>query len=103
MGMYAFLSAALVYVTLKEPQRGAKEEDLTEVLSKGTHTYSWTFLPFSKKFFLFFYHGIIARYQLFLSVALDFVVTIIPNSCVMEVIYHDTSCIALYSTLLYST
>ena len=44
MGMYAFLSAALVYVTLKEPQRGAKEEDLTEVLSKGIHTYSLTFI-----------------------------------------------------------
>jgi predicted MFS family arabinose efflux permease len=46
MGMYAFLSAALVYVTLKEPQRGAKEEDLTEVLSKGIHTYSLTLVLF---------------------------------------------------------
>ena len=35
MGSCALLSAGIVAVTLKEPQRGAKEEDLKEVLSKG--------------------------------------------------------------------
>lgn len=58
MGMYAFLSAALVYVTLKEPQRGAKEEDLTEVLSKGTartDTPTHGSAPFPCLFFLYCY------------------------------------------------
>lgn len=35
MGANALVSATVVAVTLKEPQRGAKEEDLAEVLSKG--------------------------------------------------------------------
>lgn len=39
MGVYTLLSAVIVYVTLREPQRGGKEEDLAEVLSRGVDAY----------------------------------------------------------------
>ena len=35
MGVYTLLSAAIVNFALREPQRGGKEEDLEEVLSRG--------------------------------------------------------------------
>lgn len=41
MGANALVSATVVAVTLKEPQRGAKEEDLAEVLSKGEIQMLW--------------------------------------------------------------
>ena len=35
MGIYTMFAAIIVNITLREPQRGGKEEDLTEVLSRG--------------------------------------------------------------------
>ena len=106
MGLYAFLSAALVYVTLKEPQRGAKEEDLTEVLSKGTLMYGHLYY-FQRNFLCIFLSQYRYSYQLLHSVALfgpPFSATVVSKLLVMTVIYHNTSCITqLYSTPLYST
>jgi hypothetical protein len=35
MGVYALLSSSIILIFLREPQRGEKEDDLTDVLSKG--------------------------------------------------------------------